>query len=935
VLREAHSAARLRHPAIVSIHEAATDERATYIVYEYIAGPTLASLLQASPPSPRRVAEMVARLADALDYAHQCGIVHRDVKPANVLIDHDGQPMLADFGLARQADNSTTLTQEGDLLGTPAYMPPEQVRGDQEAVDGRSDVYGLGVLLYESLVGRLPFLGSGAAVFQQILHDEPPPPRQLRPGISADLETICLKAMAKEPAQRYPSARALAEDLRCCLEDRPISARPISVAGQLVRWCRRKPAHAALAAVLIAVTATAIAGGVWYERARAARQAEFRNNIELAWSDAQTLYRQAAQLRHRPAEWRATVASAVSAMQSVERLATERAALVDGDLAERISRLRAEIDAEAKDQQMVARLDDILYHWSDIERGGARYATVDRLPEYAEAFRDYGLPPVELDAVEAGRIISARPELVRDRLMEALYAWRGIRSGQASNAELAWLSAVLKELSPDAWHAAVAAAMEARDREALERLADNADPAAASPRLLDHLAGALLREDAHDAATKLLRRALIHHANDFWLNHNFASLLTNADPPQIEEAIRYFTAAAAVRPDDAGAICNLGVHLQQAGRSEEAADCFRKSIQLNPKLALAYTNLANVLWAKGDLPGAVAQCRHAVSVSPELPLGHLSLGIALWRSGDLAGAATAYRRALELKPDYAEAHVNLGTVQQLQGDIAAASDSFRRAIEHDPKFALAYNNLGVALSAAGECEQAIAEFRRGIAVRPDYAEAWCGLGLTLRDQGEFGEALTALKRGHELGVARNWQQPSAQWVAELERWIELEQRLPAAVNDPQNVAREELGEFAQLCYYKKWFGQAATFWQRALGSEQRTASDDLTNVRYNAACAAALAGCGQGNDNPPLDDASRTAWRQQALRWLGEELAELKAHSSDETTLGKQLAQWQRDRDLAGLRDESLLLSLPSDEQAACRSFWAEVASAGAQAGQP
>jgi Flp pilus assembly protein TadD/tRNA A-37 threonylcarbamoyl transferase component Bud32 len=937
VLREAHSAARLRHPAIVSIHEVVADPDALFIVYEFVGGPTLDAVLHETTPAAQQIAQWAARLADAVDYAHQCGVIHRDIKPANVLMDQGGEPKLTDFGLARQLDAQALLTQEGDLLGTPAYMAPEQVRGESGAIDARTDVYALGVVLYEALAGQLPFAGSGASVFDRILHAEPPAPRAARRTIPADLETICLKAMAKEPNRRYQTAGALADDLRRFLEHRPIQARRIGPAGRIVRWCRRQPAQAALAAALIVLATGAIAGGLWYERARATRTAEIRSGIERAWSEASTLAHEAARLRHQPAEWRALLTSAMQAIDRAEQGAAQDAALVDGDLSRRLAALRMEIDAEERDQQMVARLDDILYHWSDIERGGAGYATVDRLPEYAQAFREYGIPAIEMAPAAASRSIRQRPTVVRERLMAALYAWHGIRSGQPDNPEeLAWLGELLVELRLNPWQEKVVTAAAVRDRAALESLAAEADLAAQSPRLLDHLAGALVRENAPTAAVDLLRRSLIYHPSDFWLNHNLASLLASSDRPQIDEAIRYFTAAAAVRPNDAGVLCNLGVQLQRAGRSDEAMLCFRKAIGLNPNLALSYTNLANILWEKGDLDGAIANCREAIAVSPKLPVAHFSLGIALRRKGDLVGAVAAYRAALDLQPDYAEAQVNLGVALQLQGDLSGAIAAYRSAIACDPKFAMASSNLGDALVASGDLAAAVAHFRQAVAVQPDYASAWCGLGLALRDLGEFDESLAALRRGHELGSARNWRQPSAEWVAELERLVNLDQRLSEAKHDPAALSPPELAEFAQLCYYKRQFGQSATFWRRTLAGEQNAAG---VAWRYNAACNAALAGSGQGDDDPPLDEIARSAWRQQALEWLTAELAEFKSKLESGDAAARQavaqtLAQWQTDRDLAGLRDEPALSALAADERAACRNLWAAVSALLAQAGQ-
>jgi len=263
-LREARAAARLRHPAIVPLHEVGQHGDLTYLVYDYVPGPNLAELLQQTQPAPDQAAQWVARIADALDYAHQMGIIHRDVKPANILLDRDNQPLLSDFGLASHKDAGPTLTQEGDILGTPAYMSPEQARGLSSAVDGRSDVYSLGVLLYEALSGTVPFQGSAASVLHQVIHEEPRRPRSHRPGLAADLETICLKAMAKEPARRYATAGDLAADLRRYLRHEPIRARRIGPLGRLWRWCRRNPALAAT--IALAVTAIALVAAFSFQR---------------------------------------------------------------------------------------------------------------------------------------------------------------------------------------------------------------------------------------------------------------------------------------------------------------------------------------------------------------------------------------------------------------------------------------------------------------------------------------------------------------------------------------------------------------------------------------------------------------------------------------------------------------------------------------------
>ena len=260
-LREARSAAQLEHPNIVTLYETGeTSEGVAYLVTEFIEGTTLESRLGEGPIAFDESARLVARVARALESAHRHGIVHRDIKPSNIMLDVEGVPHVMDFGLAKREAGEITVTPDGVLMGTPAYMSPEIARGDAHGADARSDVYSLGVILYELLAGERPFRGIRRMLVLQVLEDDPRPPRRLDDKIPRDLETICLKAMEKAPARRYTSAEELALDLERYLAGEPILARPLVGFERLWRWCRRNQ----LAACLFVAILLGSAFGFWH-----------------------------------------------------------------------------------------------------------------------------------------------------------------------------------------------------------------------------------------------------------------------------------------------------------------------------------------------------------------------------------------------------------------------------------------------------------------------------------------------------------------------------------------------------------------------------------------------------------------------------------------------------------------------------------------------
>ncbi len=273
---EAEAAAGLDHPGIVPIYEVGQHEGQHYFSMGFVEGQSLAQRLADGPLPPREAAALMVKVAEAIEYAHGRGVIHRDLKPGNILLDRNGNPRVTDFGLAKKVEGDSALTASGQIMGTPSYMPPEQASGNRGQVGPAADVYALGATLYALVTGRPPFQAATAMdTVIQVIGEEPVPPRRLNPGVPRDVETICLKCLEKEPARRYAAASDLADELRRYLDGKPILARPVGQAERTWRWSKRNRLAASLLTVVAVLTAagTATITVLWLRAERSHREA--------------------------------------------------------------------------------------------------------------------------------------------------------------------------------------------------------------------------------------------------------------------------------------------------------------------------------------------------------------------------------------------------------------------------------------------------------------------------------------------------------------------------------------------------------------------------------------------------------------------------------------------------------------------------------------
>jgi Flp pilus assembly protein TadD/serine/threonine protein kinase len=710
----------------------------------------------------RGVARLGVQAAQALEYAHQLGIIHRDIKPANLLMDARGHLWVADFGLA-QVKTDARLTATGDLLGTLRYMSPELALARPAAVDPRTDVYSLGATLYELLTLQPVVSGRDRqAVLRQIAFDEPRALRRVNKAVPAELAIIVHKALARSPAERYATAQQLAEDLERWLKDEPIVARPPGPVRRVRKWCRRHRALVTAVAVAVLVPLLCLgAAGLWWARERAEAQAQAAKQQAAAEQEVELALRDSVQAQAQ-AKWpRAKI-------EAHRALALAETKPVRPPLRERAHRRLADVE-------MVNRVEEIR-----LGRAGPHeqfdLARMDAA--CTRAFREYGIDVLTLSREEAAQRL--RQTTVPAELAAALHDWAWLRRRYRGKGDplAKALVAVARAadplpsdllppagrgptagVRPGSWRSRLREALEQEDTPALERLADSVPAEELPPATVTLLAVALREADKVEQAAAVLRRAQPRHSGDFWINFELAYTLSETRLHKWHEALRYYAMALALRPESPGAHLNLGKAFSETRAPDEALVQFQEALRLQPDSAEAHIGIGVALKAKGRLDEAIAEFREALRLRPDFAMAHSNLGLTLVAKGRLDEAIAACRQALRLQPDYANAHNNLGAGLLAKGRMDEAIAAYQEALHHKPDFAGAYSNLGIALSQRKRHKEAVAAFRQAIGLEPGQPMFHNNLGVALKEMGRLGEAAAeyraALRLQPDYAEARN------------------------------------------------------------------------------------------------------------------------------------------------------------------------------------
>jgi tetratricopeptide (TPR) repeat protein/tRNA A-37 threonylcarbamoyl transferase component Bud32 len=766
-LREAEVTGKLEHPGVVPVYGLGLyPDGRPYYAMRFIRGESMQEAIRRFHGSrsrePSGTVESAARLAaptfdslefrellgrfvavcNAVAYAHSRGVIHRDLKPANVMLGEYGETLVVDWGLARVMDqptgeqttaerpvelgsgSATAPTQMGQVVGTPAYMPPEQAEGRHDRVGMASDVFALGGTLYALLTGAAPY--SGADVLAKARRGEVVPARQRNASVPAALEAVCQKAMANRPENRYPKAQVLAEEVQRWLAGEPVTAWPEPLSVKAGRWVRKNRVLAsATAAAAVVALVLATAGSVWLQQQKEQQRLERLAQREKAGVQAKAGLKQVEELRQ---QYRFAAAATVLAQV---RVWAEQAA--DGELDAAVEQAQGDLD-------LARELDDV--RQKAVLPVEGKWNTRWLRAEYARVLLKHGLDVLAGDS--GAGVERIQSSAVRESIVAALEDWAWAESDARKKQRLLQVANSADE--PDKWRQTVREAVARGNRERLRQLAREVEADELNPSVVVLLALALGYEDKE--ATALLRRMQRAQAHDFWVNFHLGISLHKQKKDQ--EAAECFLLTVALRPDSAPAYTHLGLALRDQGKLDEAIDCYRKAILLDPKYAAAHNNLGVALHDQGKVDEAIDCYRQAILLDPKDALPHNNLGNALKAKGKLGEAIDCYRKAILLRPKFAAAHTHLGNALLAKGKVDEAFDCFHKAIRLDPNDAHAHDNLGVALKAQGKVDEAIDCHRKAILLDPKYAEAHSNLGNALKNQGKLDEAIDCHRKAIEI-----------------------------------------------------------------------------------------------------------------------------------------------------------------------------------------
>jgi serine/threonine-protein kinase len=788
-VEEAQISGQLQHPGVVPVYELGTlaDAR-PYFAMKLVKGRTLAVLLaeRTGPAEDQpRLLGIFEQVCLTMAYAHVRGVIHRDLKPSNIMVGSFGEVQVMDWGLAKvlpqggvaddeeagrirhetviqtgRTGTDAELSQAGSVMGTPAYMPPEQADGDLDRLDERADVFALGSILCEVLTGRPAFTGRTAGeIHRKAARGDLADAfsRLDASGAETELVELARQCLACEPEDRLRDAGVVAARLTVYLAGVQTRLRTAELArvesqaraeeeakrrhladalaqqaqARAVEERRRRRLQVGLAASVLALTTVGGLATAAYVHQRQARAAQ----VALALNETTLLHNQALKAPDDFGRWQA-------AREAIKRV--EVALGDDGSASARVrlGDLRRAVEtgsaAARRDRELLDALAEIRSRHFDVKPGVPDMA-------YADAFRRAGIDVDILTPADAAARLRARPAPVVLQVLPYLDTWSLVRRNDEQPAEQ-WQRplAVARAADSDADRNRLRALVESPDlrqqRAALLALSRDRRAAALQPASILQLASALRQAGDPAAAVALLESAVQRYPDDVWINYTLAEALVGLTTPRRDEAVRYYTAARALRPESAH---NLGHLLEQMGRGEDAIATFRALVKIRPTEARNIGCLGTVLLGQQQreeglkmYDQAIAAARAAIKHRPSDASEYHVLSVLLALRGEPQEAIAAYREALRIEPGHTGAVTNLVTILKSRGDQDSIIAVLRLALRARPDHAWSHEALSAALQAKGDSAGAVAEIREAIRLNPEEPSYRAQLSALLKSQGD-------------------------------------------------------------------------------------------------------------------------------------------------------------------------------------------------------
>jgi serine/threonine protein kinase/tetratricopeptide (TPR) repeat protein len=776
---ERQALALMDHANIARVLDAGTTNTGQpYFVMGLVNGVAITRYCDEHHLTPRQRLELFIPVCQAIQHAHQKGIIHRDLKPANVLVAlYDGKPVpkVIDFGVAKAAGQSLTdktlVTGFGAIVGTLEYMSPEQAEINQLDIDTRSDIYSLGVLLYELLTGSPPFSRkelekAGMLEMLRVIREQEPSkpstklstaeglptlaanrstePAKLTKLVRGELDWIAMQALEKDRNRRYETASAFAADVERYLNDEPVQACPPSFGYRLRKFARRNKRTLLTAALLgvIVLAALGAVGGVtgWmlHQQDEQERRADEERKDRQKRADEERKERQqraATEIKRSVDEgrrlqaqrrWPEAVAYANHAWDIVGRV-------------EEPDALRPLVADLLKDLGMVRKLEDIALRKSDnvsylpglapLKPGVPKQMPVTNFPhlakEYGPAFRDYGIDVLTLEIETAAEKIRGRS--IADYLVEALDDWMDVEADRATRNRL---YRVLKAADPEGIRAQWRAALIGQDHAAMEKVLAGIKIDTVAPATLAFIGMTAFDSGLGKEGRDLLCGAYAHHPDDFWINHRLALLYSRSEPPQWDEALRHLSAALAVRSDSPVLYFVIGTVLYGQGRNEAALAAYEKAVRLKGDYVLAYINMSHILMLQGKFAEAETALRRAIEHQPKFAVPYNNLGRLLAHDPARQKEALAiYDKGVELDDRFTWAYSGRGVLRLGAGDLDKAVADFQRALQLDDQNVEAHLYLGRARAQKQQYAEAVASYQNALRIHPTSVDTHYRLGL--------------------------------------------------------------------------------------------------------------------------------------------------------------------------------------------------------------